>query len=126
MPGPRAGRPTEEERQLAEDAARIYGQEWSVRRVAAEFECDYGKLRRILAKQIVLKNRGGQVRANSTTAGTKVSPSGCGLLRQQPLGGVGGGALASGVPRVAPRAGTERVTGIEPALPTWEVGTTDR
>jgi excisionase family DNA binding protein len=48
-----------EEQQLAEDAVRLYGQGWSVRRVAAEFDCDYGKMRRILAKQIALRNRGG-------------------------------------------------------------------
>jgi excisionase family DNA binding protein len=54
--------PSAEERQLAEDAARLYGQGWSVRRVAAEFECGYGQMRRILAKQIALRNRGGQVR----------------------------------------------------------------
>lgn len=51
-----------EEQQLAEDAARLYGQGWSIVRVAAEFECGYDKMRRILVKQIALRNRGGQVR----------------------------------------------------------------
>jgi excisionase family DNA binding protein len=54
--------PSAEERQLTEDAVRLYGQGWSILRVAAEFECSYGQMRRILAKQIVLRNRGGQVR----------------------------------------------------------------
>jgi excisionase family DNA binding protein len=49
-----------EERQMEEDAARLYVQGWTIRRVAAEFECSYGKMRRILAKQVILRNRGGR------------------------------------------------------------------
>ena len=37
-----------------------------------------------------------------------------------PRGAWGAETLTSGVPGVAPRVSTERVTGIKPALPAWE------
>jgi hypothetical protein len=48
------------ERQFEEDAARLYGQGWPIRRVAAEFGVSYGLMRRILLKQTALRNRGGR------------------------------------------------------------------
>lgn len=48
--------------QLEEDAARLYGQGWSIRRVAEEFGLSYGAMRRILLKQTGLRNRGGRLR----------------------------------------------------------------
>jgi excisionase family DNA binding protein len=48
-----------EQRQMEQDAARLYGQGWTIRRVAAEFDCSYGKMRGILAKQVSLRHRGG-------------------------------------------------------------------
>jgi hypothetical protein len=44
---------------MAEDAARLYEQEWRVRQVAARFECGYSVMRRILKSQIALRGRGG-------------------------------------------------------------------
>lgn len=49
--------PTPEERRLAEDAARLYRQGWSIRQVAERFGCGYGVMRRILQKQVVLRQR---------------------------------------------------------------------
>jgi excisionase family DNA binding protein len=49
-----------EQRRMEEDAARLYGQGWTIRRVAAEFDCSYSKMRRILAKQVLLRHRGGR------------------------------------------------------------------
>ncbi|WUV04698.1 helix-turn-helix domain-containing protein [Actinoallomurus sp. NBC_01490] len=47
------------ERQIGEDAARLYDQGWSIRRVAAEFGVSYGMMRRILIEQTALRDRGG-------------------------------------------------------------------
>ena len=51
--------PTEEQL-MAEDAARLYEQGWTIRQVAARFECGYGVMRRILHTQVELRNRGGR------------------------------------------------------------------
>lgn len=56
--------PSSEQQRMEQDAVRLYGQGWSIRRVAAEFGCGYGTMRRILAKQGVVRDRGGR------TAGT--------------------------------------------------------
>jgi excisionase family DNA binding protein len=45
--------------QLAEDAARLYDQGWSIRQVAEKFDYSYGAMRRMLGKHIALRNRGG-------------------------------------------------------------------
>ena len=50
----------EARRQIAEDAARLYDQGWNIRQVAEKFECSYGTMRRILRRQVTLRNRGGQ------------------------------------------------------------------
>lgn len=51
--------PHEVERQIAEDAARLYEQGWSIRQVAEKFDCSYGAMRRLLRKHVTLRNRGG-------------------------------------------------------------------
>lgn len=50
--------PNEEERQLAEDAARLYDQGSSIRQVAEKFDYSYTAMRRILRKRVNLRNRG--------------------------------------------------------------------
>jgi excisionase family DNA binding protein len=50
--------PREAEQQLAQDAARLYDQGWSIRQVAERFECSYGVMRRLLSGQIGLRPRG--------------------------------------------------------------------
>jgi excisionase family DNA binding protein len=47
---------------IAEDAARLYEQGWSIRQVAERFGCSYGAMRRILKAQVRLRNRGGAAR----------------------------------------------------------------
>lgn len=54
------GGPSAEERQLAEDAARLYDQGWSIRQVADRFDRGYGVMRRILRAQVTLRTRGGR------------------------------------------------------------------
>jgi excisionase family DNA binding protein len=49
-------------RGFEEDAARLYDQGWSIRRVAEEFDVAYGTMRRILARRTSLRDRGGRVR----------------------------------------------------------------
>jgi len=53
------GRETDDRRadreQMERDAARLYEQGWSIRRVAAQFECDYGRMRRILLRRTTLR-----------------------------------------------------------------------
>jgi len=51
--------PSEAERQLAEDAVRLYSQGWSIRQVAEKFDHTYGAMRRLLGKHTTLRNRGG-------------------------------------------------------------------
>jgi len=51
--------PSDAEQELAADAARLYNQGWSIRQVAEKFDYTYGTMRRILAKHITLRNRGG-------------------------------------------------------------------
>lgn len=52
--------PTDEDvRQLAEDAARLYDQGWSIRQVADKFDYSYGAMRRLLGKHVTMRNRGG-------------------------------------------------------------------
>ncbi|GAA4514088.1 hypothetical protein GCM10023191_082130 [Actinoallomurus oryzae] len=53
---------TVERRQFEEDAARLYGQGWPIRRVADEFGVSYGMMRRILLKQTALRSRSGRMR----------------------------------------------------------------
>ncbi|GAB2846711.1 hypothetical protein GCM10027176_58010 [Actinoallomurus bryophytorum] len=48
---------------MAEDAARLYEQGWSIRQVAQRFGCEYGVMRRILRRQVTLRTRGGRERA---------------------------------------------------------------
>lgn len=52
--------PDTDERRIAEDAARLYGQGWSIRQVADRFDCGYGAMRRILRTQVNLRTRGGR------------------------------------------------------------------
>jgi excisionase family DNA binding protein len=54
-----ADEPDPEETLLAQDAARLYEQGWSIRQVAQRFGYGYGTMRRILATQTPLRNRGG-------------------------------------------------------------------
>ncbi len=42
---------------LEKDAVRLYEQGWPIRRVAAQFNCTYGQMRRILLKHTVLRPR---------------------------------------------------------------------
>jgi excisionase family DNA binding protein len=49
--------PTPEEKRMAEDAARLYAQGWSVRQVAERFGRGYTTMRRILQKQVTLRSR---------------------------------------------------------------------
>lgn len=51
--------PDEAERQLAKDAARLYGQGWSIRQVAERFDFSYGAMRRVLGKHVTIRNRDG-------------------------------------------------------------------
>lgn len=51
--------PHQSEQQLAEDAARLYDQGWSIRQVADRFDRSYGVMRRLLSRQITLRNRNG-------------------------------------------------------------------
>lgn len=44
------------------DAVRLYEQGWSIRQVAAQFECSYGAMRRILLKRTALRDNGGKSR----------------------------------------------------------------
>jgi len=44
-----------EKRKMAEDAARLYEQGWSIRQVADRFDCGYTTMRRILQKQVTLR-----------------------------------------------------------------------
>jgi len=54
-----ADQPAPEETLLAQDAARLYEQGWSIRQVAERFGCGYGVMRRLLAAQVRLRDRGG-------------------------------------------------------------------
>jgi excisionase family DNA binding protein len=49
-------------RQWEEDAARLYDQGWSIRRVAAEFGVSYGQMRRILIGHTTLRDRVSRMR----------------------------------------------------------------
>lgn len=55
----RESAPEDTERVIAEDAARLYAQGWSIRQVAERFGCSYGAMRRILLGRVPLRNRGG-------------------------------------------------------------------
>lgn len=48
-----------EQEKMEQDAARLYEQGWSIRRVAAQFNCDYGRMRRILLNRTSLRDRKG-------------------------------------------------------------------
>lgn len=50
--------PDEAQRQMEEDAARLYDQGWTIRQVAEKFDCSYGLMRRILEQHTVLRPRG--------------------------------------------------------------------
>jgi excisionase family DNA binding protein len=49
-------------RRWEQDAARLYEQGWSIRRVAAEFGVSYGQMRRALMGQTTLRDRVGRTR----------------------------------------------------------------
>jgi excisionase family DNA binding protein len=51
--------PGPEQKQLEEDATRLYQQGWDVRQVAEKFGYSYGAMRRILLKHTALRPRGG-------------------------------------------------------------------
>ncbi|WP_141954739.1 helix-turn-helix domain-containing protein [Actinoallomurus bryophytorum] len=53
------GASSAEQRQLEEDATRLYQQGWSIRQVAERFGCSYGAMRRILARTTSLRPRSG-------------------------------------------------------------------
>jgi excisionase family DNA binding protein len=42
------------------DAVRLYRQGWSIRQVAARFDCGYGAMRRILLRHTALRGRNGK------------------------------------------------------------------
>jgi transposase len=50
---------TEQER-LEQDAARLYDQGWTIRRVAEKFDYGYGAMRHILQRRTTLRSRGGR------------------------------------------------------------------
>ena len=45
-----------EQREMEEDAVRLYDQGWSIRRVADKFDVNYGTMRRILLKHTLLRS----------------------------------------------------------------------
>ena len=51
--------PTEAERQMTQDAVRLYDQGWSIRQVAAKFDLEYSTMRRILKRNGVRFRRQG-------------------------------------------------------------------
>jgi hypothetical protein len=53
----REAAPDPGQKKMEEDAVRLYEQGWSIRRVAEEFGCSYGKMRRILLKHTLLRTR---------------------------------------------------------------------
>lgn len=48
---------TPEQRQLEQDAVRLYEQGWSIRQVAAQFGTTYGTMRRLLLRHKTLRSR---------------------------------------------------------------------
>jgi excisionase family DNA binding protein len=54
----------DEDEAMVDDAVRLYEQGWSIRQVAARFECGYGVMRRILKSRVTLRTRGGLSRAS--------------------------------------------------------------
>jgi excisionase family DNA binding protein len=48
---------TAEEQRMAEDAARLYEQGWSIRQVAERLGCGYTTMHRILSRQTTLRPR---------------------------------------------------------------------
>jgi len=50
---------TPERSQREADAVRLYDQGWSIRQVADQFGTSYGAMRRILARHVTLRSRGG-------------------------------------------------------------------
>lgn len=57
--------PDETQRQMEEDAVRLYDQGWNIRQVAEKFDCSYGLMRRILKKHTMLRARGGISKASN-------------------------------------------------------------
>jgi excisionase family DNA binding protein len=51
--------PDSAERQRIQDAVRLYGEGWPIRRVAESFDMSYGVMRRLLAENTRLRDRGG-------------------------------------------------------------------
>jgi excisionase family DNA binding protein len=49
----------DEDEDMVQDAVRLYGQGWSIRQVADQFECSYGVMRRILKGHVTLRTQGG-------------------------------------------------------------------
>lgn len=52
--------PDTAESRIAEDAARLYDQGWSIRQVADRFGYGYGAMRRLLSTRTKLRDRGGR------------------------------------------------------------------
>lgn len=48
-----------EKQVMIADAVRLYEQGWSIRQVAARFECSYGSMRRILMRRVTLRTKSG-------------------------------------------------------------------
>jgi excisionase family DNA binding protein len=63
---------TPDQRQLEQDAVRLYQQGWSIRQVADRFGSAYGAMRRILMRRTALRSRGGAERLGP---GVKHHPS---------------------------------------------------
>jgi hypothetical protein len=55
-----AGRGDPERERREQDTVRLYEQGWSIRRVAARFDCGYGAMRRILMRRTTLRPRSGR------------------------------------------------------------------
>ncbi|WP_329248020.1 helix-turn-helix domain-containing protein [Actinoallomurus sp. NBC_01490] len=55
-----AGGADPERERREQDAVRLYEQGWSIRQVAARFDCGYGAMRRILMRRTTLRPRSGR------------------------------------------------------------------
>jgi hypothetical protein len=52
----RAAEPSPERIRMEKDAVRLYEQGWSIRQVAARFDCGYGMMRRILLRRTPIRD----------------------------------------------------------------------
>lgn len=57
----------DEDRAWAQDAVRLYEQGWSIRQVAARFDCSYGTMRRILKSRTLLRAEPGSAQVPHST-----------------------------------------------------------